>query len=276
VLLRVNPDVETDTHPHISTGDAEHKFGMTADALHAVLPDLAHLPGLRLAGFSMHIGSQLLDPAPFVEGVRVLADFVRAARPLFTDPPVVDIGGGFGVAYAPSGHDADPAIFARAVGAALEAEGLSDALLLTEPGRWLVANASILVARVEYVKRNAGRTFVVLDAGMNDLIRPALYGAAHAITLLNAADAGPVERLDIVGPVCESSDVFAVDLPFPVPREGNLIAILTAGAYSMSMASTYNSRPLPAEAACIDGAWHLIRARMTLEEMVGQERFPLD
>lgn len=274
VLLRLNPDVETDTHPYISTGEAGHKFGLGAGDIRALAAQAAWLPGLRIAGLSMHLGSQILSPLPYAHGLHVMLKVLDDITPLLDRAPdIIDIGGGFGVRYDVHHGELDP----RKV-AAVIADVLGDRddpwTLITEPGRSLVANAGALVTAVEHVKPSEDRTFLVLDAGMNDLLRPALYQASHSIVPVRESESD-VHLYDIVGPVCESSDTFAVNYALPSQERGDLVALLSAGAYGASMASTYNSRPLAAEAVVYKGEWHLARQRQSLEDII-QGEFPLD
>lgn len=268
VALRINPDVDAGTHGKIATGRKEDKFGIDyAQALDAYAR-ASTLPGLAPQGFAVHIGSQLLKLAPFDSAYERLADLVRAARDAGLTVERLDLGGGLGVPYhgepAPD-HTAYAAIVARRLG------NLGCRLTL-EPGRSLVADAGVLLSRVIYGKQAPHRRFLIVDAAMNDLLRPALYDAWHEIVPVRqpAADA-PRHPMDVVGPICETGDTFARQRELPPLADGELIVFMTAGAYGATMSSTYNSRPLVPE-VLVDGArWAVIRRRQTLEEMLALE-----
>ncbi len=263
VALRLNPAVEADTHPHVATGGRRSKFGIDRDEAERLLADAARYAHLDLAGLHVHIGSQLASPDATVAAVRTALDLIDRHH-----LRMLDIGGGFPVNYrADEDAKPDPSAFAQALAPLLRHRQLE---VLIEPGRSIVADAGLLLTRVLNVKQRAGRQVVVVDAGMNDLIRPALYDAYHPIELLEARAADPIPT-DVVGPVCESADAFARDRTLPPLRRGDLLAVTYAGAYGMSMASNYNSRPRPAE-VLVDGAAHtLIRRRETLEDLLSTE-----
>ncbi len=267
ILLRLNPDVETETHPYISTGEAAHKFGLTASDIRSLASQIEWLPGLRIAGLAFHLGSQILSPAPYAQGLRALLKVLADITPLLDPAPdIIDIGGGFGVRYDARHSELLPTQVAVVL-AGVFGDHESAWTLITEPGRSLVANAGILVASVEHVKPSGDRNFLVLDAGMNDLLRPALYQASHSIIPLRESHA-EMQMYDIVGPVCESSDTFAVRYGLPAMERGDLVALLTAGAYGASMSSNYNSRPLAAEAIIYEGRWQLARSRQALDDLL--------
>jgi diaminopimelate decarboxylase len=273
IVLRLNPDIETDTHPYISTGEASHKFGLNPSDIRTLASQENWLPGLRIAGLSFHLGSQLRNSDPYRDALRLLLKVLDDITPLLPEvPDVVDIGGGFGVPYALHESALSPDALADVVKEVL-GDRTASITLISEPGRSLVANAGVLLSSVEHLKPSAPhRTFVILDAGMNDLMRPALYQAEHGIVpVLRDDDAEPM-LCDVVGPVCESSDVFlaACELPSSLQR-GQHLAILSAGAYGSSMSSTYNSRPLAAEVAVVGDKWNVIRERQTLEDMLRGE-----
>ncbi|MDX9758510.1 MAG: diaminopimelate decarboxylase [Bacteroidota bacterium] len=274
VLLRLNPDVETDTHPYISTGESAHKFGLSPADIRSLASQASWLPGLRIAGLSMHLGSQILSPAPYGQALRILLRVLDDITPMLDRPPdTIDIGGGFGVRYDVTHGELPPARVAAVVAEVL---GTRDTpwTLITEPGRSLVANAGALIAAVAHVKPSAHRNFLILDAGMNDLLRPALYQASHSIIPVRERD-DDVQLYDIVGPVCESSDTFATNYALPTQDPGDLVALLSAGAYGSSMSSNYNSRPLAAEAVVYKNAWSLARARQSLDDLVrGEQPLP--
>ena len=267
VALRVNPDVDASTHPYISTGLRENKFGIDIAEVEAVYARAASLPGLRLNGVSCHIGSQLLDTRPLLEALdRVLAliDRLRAAG-----HPIrhLDFGGGLGVPYQEGEQAPDIAQFigricARTTGRELE--------LTVEPGRSMVAEAGVLLTQVLYTKRTPAKEFVIVDAAMNDLIRPSLYRAYHAIRPVVKSNA-PAVLADIVGPVCESGDFLAKDRTVAAASAGDLLAIETAGAYGFVQASNYNTRPRVAEVLVQGSAWRVVRERESYEDLVRGE-----
>ena len=267
VSVRLNPDVETDTHAYVATGSAASKFGLGVEEARAAYARAASDPALEPVGISFHVGSQLLDTAP------VLAAAERAAvlwRELAADGirlRELDVGGGLGIAYD-GGEDADVERYAGAVGGVARELG---AALVLEPGRWLVGPVGTFVTRVLYVKEAAGRRIAVCDGGMNDLIRPALYGARHPLTIVGAGEGRPRGAVDVVGPVCESGDFFALGVELPLPEPGDLVAIGQAGAYSRVMASTYNARPLCAEVLREGGAYRVIREPVPAEELAARE-----
>jgi diaminopimelate decarboxylase len=268
VSVRLNPDVEADTHSYVATGTAESKFGVGREEARAAYARAAADPALDPVGISFHVGSQLLDTAP------VLAAAERAAalwRELAADGirlRELDVGGGLGIAYE-GGEDADVDGYAAALTALASELGAS---LVLEPGRWLVGPAGTFVTRVLYVKEAGGRRIAVCDGGMNDLIRPALYGARHPVALVGDAAGRPRGEVDVVGPVCESGDFFALGVELPLPEPGDLVAIGQAGAYGRVMSSTYNARPLCAEVLLEGGAYRVIREPVPAEELAARER----
>ena len=271
VLLRLNPDVVAGTHPYISTGELEHKFGLSSADIISLAAQAAWLPGVHIAGLAFHLGSQIFSPIPYHEALRHLMRTLEVISDMLDlTHPVIDIGGGFGVPYDEDAEELDPGVIAEMlhdfIGPLTER-----VTLITEPGRSLVANAGILVSSVEHVKPSGDRIFLILDAGMNDLLRPALYNADHGIVPLREPLGSVTVFYDVVGPVCESSDSFARRYPLPEMERGELVAFLSAGAYGASMSSTYNSRPLAAEAVVLDGAWHLARRRQSLDSLLTDE-----
>ena len=285
VGIRVNPDVDAKTHSKITTGKSENKFGIPLQAAPDAYAAAAKFPHLELKGVQMHIGSQLTEAGPFVEAVEKVTPLVRQLQ---RDHGITyfSIGGGIGVVYrealasgAPGWWDALPAdqrpLTPEAYGAALkpllQPLGLK---LLLEPGRFLVGNAGVLLSRVEYLKRGHGKNFLILDAGMNDLVRPAMYDAYHEIVPLLRDTSRPALKVDIVGPVCESTDCFARDRTMQEVGEGEYVALLSAGAYSHVMASRYNSRPLPAEVLVRGSSFELVNSRETFEQAIAGERVP--
>ncbi len=269
--LRVNPDIDAATHEKISTGRADNKFGIAHAEIPALYARAAKLPGVQPVGLALHIGSQITTLAPYRAAYARAAALVRALRAGGQTVSRMDCGGGLGIGYGDE-PDASPDAFAGAVRAAFAGLDLS---LIVEPGRWLVGPAGVLLASVVLGKRTAGRRFVVLDAAMNDLLRPALYDAWHGIVPLAAADAARAgEPADIVGPVCESGDTFARNRMLPPLVSGARVAILDAGAYGAVMSSTYNARPLAA-IALVDGArWATIRDRQPVAALWASERVP--
>jgi diaminopimelate decarboxylase len=267
VSVRLNPDVEAETHAYVATGSAASKFGLgLADAQVAYERAASH-PALEPVGISFHVGSQLLDTAPVLAAGERAAELWRELDPAGIRLRDLDAGGGLGIAYD-GGEDADVDAYAAALSAL--ADGLGARLVL-EPGRWLVGPVGTFVTRVLYVKDAPGRRIAVCDGGMNDLIRPALYGARHPIRLL-----GPAERergtVDVVGPVCESGDFFALGAELALPEPGDLLAIGQAGAYCRVMSSAYNARPLCVEVLRENGAYRVIRESIGTEALAWAER----
>jgi diaminopimelate decarboxylase len=272
VSLRVNPDVFAETHPYISTGLREHKFGIDIKLARSVYQLAKQSRFLDPVGISVHIGSQIQTAEPFGAALEAVANLIRELETDGIRIKFVDAGGGLGIDYLPSSSPFDPAAAMGKYAAALERSlGGLDVLLLLEPGRFLVAQAGALLARVLNVKRNGAKTFVITDAGMNDLIRPALYQAYHEIVpVIQDANSKPA-TVDIVGPVCETGDFFARDRSLPAVKEGDLVAILDTGAYGMSLSSNYNTRPRPAEVLVEGKRARLIRRRETTDDLVRQE-----
>ncbi|HEX7112393.1 MAG TPA: diaminopimelate decarboxylase [Mizugakiibacter sp.] len=265
--VRVNPDVDARTHAKISTGRAENKFGVGLDEARGWFAERSD-PHLRLDGLHVHIGSQILSVEPFRQALARVDAFRRELEAAGHAIRSIDVGGGLGVTYR-EGCDRPVAIedYAAAIRAALAGY---DGRLLLEPGRWLVAEAGVLLTRVIRIKPGALRPFLILDAAMNDLARPSLYDAWHDIVPVGTASQAS-ERYDVVGPVCETGDTFARDRLLPACAPGDLLMIRGAGAYGASMASTYNSRPLIAEAMIDAGRYAVVRRRQSLEEMVAGE-----
>jgi diaminopimelate decarboxylase len=269
IALRVNPDVFAQTHPYISTGRREHKFGIAIDRAREVYRRATRLPGIQPAGVSVHIGSQIRDTAPFAESVKRVRSLIEDLRLDGINIQFLDAGGGFGIEYGRA--DFNPAErvaeYARAIRSALDGLGVH---LLLEPGRFLIAQAGALLSRVLYTKQNGSKRFIITDAAMNDLIRPALYGAHHEIVPV-IHDNRPHEVADIVGPVCESGDFFARDREIAELRSGDLVVLLDAGAYGMSLSSHYNTRVRPAEVLVEGNKARLIRRRETLDDLFAPE-----
>jgi diaminopimelate decarboxylase len=273
VSLRVNPDIDARTHAKIATGKAENKFGIPISRAREVYARAAKLPGLAATGVDMHIGSQITDLAPFDDAFALLSEFVRTLRGDGHTISHVDLGGGLGIPYRednePPPH---PDAYAAMVKRATRDLGC---MLIFEPGRLLVGNAGILVTRVLYLKRGETRSFVIVDAAMNDLIRPTLYEAHHDIRPVREADPGAARIVaDVVGPVCESGDFLALERDLPEPRPGDLLAVMSAGAYGAVQAGTYNTRPLVPEVLVREGEWALVRPRLEAQALIGLDRLP--
>jgi diaminopimelate decarboxylase len=273
IALRVNPDVDAKTHAKISTGKAENKFGVPYDDAPRLYAKAAALPGLEVAGIHMHIGSQITDLAPFRDAFTLMRALVGRLRADGHAIEHLDLGGGLGVPYL-SGNDIPPTPdeYAAVVRETLGGLGLKIAL---EPGRMIVANAGILVARVIYSKEGRDKTFAIVDAAMNDLVRPTLYEAEHEIWAVDEETGRkPQIAQDVVGPICETGDYLALERALPPFAAGDLIAFMTAGAYGAAMSSTYNSRPLVPEVLVKDADWAVVRPRQSYADLIAQDRLP--
>jgi diaminopimelate decarboxylase len=269
--LRVNPDVFAETHPYISTGLREHKFGVDIRKALAIYKSVANNRWLEAHSVSVHIGSQICSAAPFGAAMERVSKLIRQLEGAGIHLSAVDAGGGLGIDYQSETFDAAAKVRAYAKAIEHSIEGFEGRLLL-EPGRFLVAQAGALVARVLQVKRNGKKTFVITDAAMNDLIRPALYQAHHEIVPVKKR-AGKPCIVDVVGPICESGDFFAHDRALPPVEPGDLVAILDAGAYGMAQSSNYNTRLRPAEVLVEGAKARLIRRRETMDDLLAPERF---
>jgi diaminopimelate decarboxylase len=270
IALRVNPDIDPKTHPYISTGLRENKFGVPHADAERLYARAAALADLEVVGIGCHVGSLLANPAPFIAAVERLTLLVDRLEKAGIRLKHIDVGGGIGIRYR---DEAQQPIGAFVAGA-LAALGKRTQKVVFDPGRSLVGNAGLLLARIEHVKPGAARNFVVVDAAMNDLIRPALYSAWHEVRPVRepeSADAAAV--YDVVGPVCESGDFLAKERRL-APREGDLLALMSAGAYGMAMSSNYNSRPRPAEVLVSGGKADLVRSRENIEQLFALERIP--
>jgi diaminopimelate decarboxylase len=267
IALRVNPDVDPSTHPYISTGLKEHKFGIDIAEVERVYEQVLAYPSLVADGVSCHIGSQLLSIAPLLEAADKMLALVERLRARGFPIRHLDLGGGLGVSYRPSDTPSSICGFIRHLRSRIDAAGLE---IILEPGRSIAAEAGVLLARVLFTKRNGSKTFVILDAGMNDLIRPTLYQAHHEIVPVVERPARTIIA-DIVGPVCETGDFFARDREIPEPQAGDLVALRTAGAYGFVLASNYNSRPRPCELLVNQGVVHVARLRETYEDLLRGE-----
>jgi len=273
ISLRVNPDIDPRTHAKIATGKAENKFGIPISRARDVYAHAAKLAGIRVAGVDMHIGSQITELAPFNQAFALLSDFVRMLRADGHAIEHIDLGGGLGIPYRddnePPPH---PEAYADLVKRATRDLGCT---LIFEPGRLIVGNAGVLVTRVLFAKRSVAKTFVIVDAAMNDLIRPTLYDAHHDIRpVVEAAPGAPRVVADVVGPVCESGDFLALDRDMPAPQPGDLLAVMSAGAYGAVQAGTYNTRPLIAETLVREDQWALVRPRLEVEQLIALDRLP--
>src|SRR5882672_10598577 len=284
IALRVNPDVDPHTHEYISTGSHENKFGIALDRVAAVYEQAAKMRNVEIVGAQMHIGSQIAAAKPFASAIGKVAPIVRELKSKY-GIKFLSIGGGMGIVYqraleSGSGkwwrqHGSESFAFSVRdyAGAIVPPLRELDVRILVEPGRFLVGNGGVLLTRVRYIKKTGAKKFAIVDAGMNDLIRPALYQSYHEIVPVcraSVSDAG-TEKIDIVGPVCESGDFFALDREMPELHEGDLLAIMSAGAYGFVMASNYNSRLLPAEALVRGEKFALIRKRQTWEDLMRDE-----
>jgi diaminopimelate decarboxylase len=268
VCIRVNPDVTAETHPYISTGKSGIKFGVPVDQVPAAAAVIAGHPRLRLTSIAMHLGSQLSDTAPFRQGITRLLELAARLRADGAHPiAVIDVGGGLAIRYADEAP-MEPDRFAAAIVPLLAPSGYT---VYLEPGRYLVGSAGVLLTEVLYRKHSGGKEFVVVDAGMNDLVRPSHYQAYHEIVELEQSDR-PTVRADVVGPVCETGDFLALDRTLPDVRAGDRLAVLGAGAYGFVMASNYNTRPRPAEVIVDGDRWWVARPRETVEDLIRTER----
>jgi len=284
IALRINPDVAAETHAYISTGKSENKFGIGLDPAAQIYERASKMPGVAIRGVQMHIGSQITEAKPFAAAIEKIALLVRELKSKYKIQ-FFSVGGGMGIIYrraleSGSGtwwheHDGEPSAFsvrdyANTIVPPLRELGVR---ILVEPGRFLVGNAGVLLTRVLYIKETGRKKFAIIDAGMNDLIRPALYESYHQIVpvVQPSMSMNKTEKMDIVGPVCESGDFFGQDREMPELRPGDLLAVMSAGAYGFVMASNYNSRPLPAEALVRGDQVALIRKRQTVEDLVGDE-----
>jgi diaminopimelate decarboxylase len=271
--FRVNPDIDAKTHAKIATGKAENKFGIPIRRAREVYAQAAALPGIRIAGVAIHIGSQITDLAPFDDAFGLIANFVRALRADGHTLEHIDLGGGLGIPYAPwedpgSYH---PERYAAIVKARL---GSLNCRLIFEPGRLIAGNAGILVTSVLFVKRGEAKTFVIVDAAMNDLVRPTLYDANHEVLAVRAGQGNREITADVVGPVCETGDYLALSRRLPEPSPGDLLAIMSAGAYGAVQAGTYNSRLLVPEVLVNDDQYAIVRPRGTYEDLIGLDKIP--
>ena len=271
IALRVNPDVDPETHPYISTGLKQNKFGVAMAEARPLLREASKLPGLAIAGVDFHIGSQLVKTSPFIDAIARLVTLVQDLASDGIKLEHVDIGGGLGIDYGKGDVVPSPAEYGVAVRAALAPLAALGVTLFTEPGRVIVGQAGALVTRVLYRKRNELKHFTIVDAAMNDLMRPALYGSYHPMKPVTGAER-PTITTDVVGPICETGDFFARDRELPELAPGELLWIGAAGAYSAAMASNYNTRPRAPEVLVTGNRYTVIRPRETYEQLIAGER----
>lgn len=267
--LRYHPALDPATHAHLATGKVGSKFGLDEKGMERALVRTAHSSWIDLVGFHVHLGSQLRTPEPYLEAAAQLVCWMEKAKALGHRPQFIDLGGGFGIGYKP-GETAFPL---AALGEALASNWPTETELVLEPGRALVGPAGVLLTQVLYRKTVHGRSFIVVDAGMTELLRPALYGASHRIVPVEE-HFGPELRVSVVGPICENADYLAREVLLPRVQPGDLLAVLDVGAYGASMASRYNSRPQAAEVLLIDGVAWLVRRREPLESLWREEIWP--
>lgn len=270
VALRINPDIDPKTHPYISTGLKRSKFGISADRALDEFKLASSLPHIEVVGVHKHIGSQLIDVAPFVDALKKILLLVEVLKSHGTDIRYINIGGGLGITYSDE-RPPRPQDLAEAISPLVRD---LKCVLIMEPGRVIVGNAGVLVTRVLYMKQAEGKRFVIVDAAMNDLIRPSLYGAYHEIRPVREVPGAKTITADVVGPVCESGDFLAKEREMPEARPGDLLAVMSAGAYGFTMASNYNSRPRVPEILVKDGQIHVIRAREEYADLVRGEVIP--
>ncbi|KMY67259.1 diaminopimelate decarboxylase [Desulfocarbo indianensis] len=270
VSFRVNPDVDAHTHPKITTGLAKNKFGLDMETAFRQYPIAAALPHVELKGVSCHIGSQLTDTRPFADALDRVARLVEKLREVGINLSLLDLGGGLGITYDQESPP-QPDEYAAALKETVSRLGMK---LILEPGRVLVGNAGILMARVLFTKQTPAKHFVIADAAMNDLIRPSFYDSYHAVWPVAKAAAGETQVADLVGPICETGDFLARDREMPAFERGDLLAVLSAGAYGFAMSSNYNSRPRAAEVLVNGGQYSVVRQRETLADLSRGEKLP--
>ncbi|MBS0630361.1 MAG: diaminopimelate decarboxylase [Verrucomicrobia bacterium] len=285
IAIRVNPDVDAQTHAKITTGKSGNKFGLPLKQAAAAYEAAAKLKNIAVRGVQMHIGSQLTTVGPFAEAIKKVAPLVAQLKTDF-GIEYFSIGGGLGIVYGdalasgsaawweslpPEQRPLTPELYGETLTPLLAPLGLK---ILLEHGRYLVGNAGVLLSRVEHLKRSGGKNFLVVDAGMNDLVRPAMYDGYHEVVPVHRDSSRRALKADIVGPICESSDCFAKDRPIQEIGEGELVAFMSAGAYGYAMASRYNSRPMPAEVLVQGSTFELVNARETFAQMIAGEKIP--
>ncbi|MDD5661294.1 MAG: diaminopimelate decarboxylase, partial [Candidatus Omnitrophica bacterium] len=266
VAIRINPDVEAKTHKYITTGKITNKFGIDLDSAYKILMLGPKFSNLNICGLHIHIGSQITESAPFVAAIKKVSDFIRRLQNRGVVLEYLNIGGGMGIVYDRETPQTAQ-IYADKIIPLLEETGLK---IIMEPGRFIAGNAGILVAKVLYIKTTPKKKFIIVDAGMNDLIRPSLYSAYHNILALQKTKGN--EKADVVGPICESGDFFAKERNIPRVKKGDYLAVMSAGAYGFSMSSNYNSRPRPIEVMVSGNKTTVIRKRETLADLIRNEK----
>jgi len=272
VALRINPDVEPGTHTYITTGKLTNKFGIDFDAAYKIIQNRAKFSSLNFKGLHIHIGSQIIQARPYVLAIKKMAGFIAKLKKELIEIEYLNIGGGLGIIYAQE-KPQTAGEFSRKVSPILKNTGLK---IILEPGRFIAGNAGILVSKVLYLKKTPLKNFVIMDAGMNDLIRPSLYGAYHEILPLRKTRQvrGARNKVDVVGPLCESGDFFAKDRILPEVKEGDYLSIMSAGAYGFSMASNYNCRLKPAEVMVKGDKFYIVRKRDSYLDLVRKDIIP--
>jgi diaminopimelate decarboxylase len=270
VAIRINPDVEPKTHKFITTGMLTNKFGIDFKTAEKILIRCGSFPNVHVKGLHIHIGSQITQSAPFVAAIGKMADFIARLKTKGVRIEYLNIGGGLGIVYDKETPQT-AGDYAKKVVPLLKKTGLK---IILEPGRFIVGNAGILVTKVLYIKPTPKKTFVIVDGGMNDLIRPALYEAYHQIVPLQKSAGRPTEKVDVVGPICESGDFFAKERKIPQVKEGEYLAVMSAGAYGFSMSSNYNSRPRVEEVLVVKNQGFVIRRREQYEDLLRNETIP--
>ncbi len=271
VSVRINPDIDAKTHKKISTGKSENKFGVPYKQAVEIYQKIADSTNLKAIGIDMHIGSQIIDLTPFDNAFALMADLVLELKSLGHNIEHFDVGGGLGISHGKNEKEPDIKAYAKIVQKYLDK---IDCKLILEPGRWLVGNSGILVTKVEYIKRGEDKDFVIVNAGMNDLLRPTLYEAHHDVLTIEQKNGKKEIIADIVGPICESSDYMAQSRYMLNVEQGDLLAIMSAGAYGAVMASTYNSRPLIAEILVRNDEFFIIRERQTISDLINLDKTP--
>lgn len=275
ISLRVNPDVDAETHPYISTGLKKNKFGISVDSARAEYKFARTLANLELRGIDCHIGSQLTKTSPFSDAIGRVAQLARELAQDGVKLSLLDVGGGLGIPYQEDGEEPpSPSDYGAAITAAVEPFDGLDLTLICEPGRVIVGNAGVLLTEVLYLKQSDIKSFTIVDAAFNDLIRPAFYNSYHGIKPVVRNESAPLWLTDVVGPICETGDFLARDREMKRPAEGDLLALMSAGAYGFTMSSNYNTRPRAAEILVKGDRWFTIRKREDLEDLVRGEEIP--
>jgi diaminopimelate decarboxylase len=269
IAFRINPDVDAGTHKHITTGKKENKFGLAIDKALDYYIEATKMPNLDVIGVQAHIGSQIVSTTPYVESINRLAKLINDLDEAGIKIQTLNIGGGLGIIY----NEENPSTAQQFADAILPLVKPTGRRLIIEPGRFIVGNAGILVTKVIYIKPIEAKTFVIVDAGMNDLIRPALYDSYHSIRPINI-ESKDAFVVDVVGPICESADCFAKERSIPIVKEGDLLSIFSAGAYGFVMSSNYNARPRLVEVMVVDDKYYITRRRETYDDLINGEVIP--